>query len=180
MAAALSSAVGVQCRRMRPCTFHSGLSSVGTVAVPQLGKSSFVRLCPHPHAWMATLSPREKTLQCPAAPSWAVTSTLHTAPTWASTVRGPLLPPLPAPMASSFLSLLRLQPTSPRGLLRMDTCLAVSSFGLGGVRNSGLEVVPLWVSSFCVCCQLQPFFWYFVTFPLWSPRGSCLSPEPTV
>lgn len=64
-----------------------------------------------------------------------------------------------------LLPLLRLQPTSPRGLLRMDTCLAVSSFGLGRVRNSGLEVGPLLVSSFRVCCQLQPLFWCFVTFP---------------
>lgn len=139
---------------------------MGTVAVPQLGKGSRVHLCPHPQAWMATLSSWKKKpssvsccpqLGCPLRIPHSSHLGLH--------CRGPLLPPVPAPTASSFLSLLRLQPTSPRGLLRMDMCLAVSSFGLGGVRNSGLEVSPLLVSSFRVCCQLQPLFWCFVTFP---------------
>lgn len=56
----------------------------------------------------------------------------------------------------------------------MDTCLAVSSFGLDGVRNSGLEVIPLLVSSSRVCCQLQPLLWYFVTFPCGVLEGLCV------
>lgn len=97
MATALSSVVGVQCRRMRPCTFRSGLSSVGTVA------HLFVYVHIPRHGWPLSLLGKNP-LHCPAAPSWAVTSVAPTAPTWASTVRSPLLPPVPAPTASSFLS----------------------------------------------------------------------------